>query len=560
MAAVSLLDATEQRFKARIGIDLERTPVEHAFCRYTVQDDAVLVVPDAHADERFATNPLVLGAPHIRSYAGAPLELANGERVGALCVLDVVPREVGDRERALLALLARAVVGHLELERLVTTQSQAIIDMHDTQRELHHRATHDDLTQVLNRRGLLSELDSRLASEQRHGATEPVPLGICFVDLDNFKMINDTHGHELGDRVLTAAARRLVGATDPTDLVGRIGGDEFVVVARTRSATDDDRTAQALLDCLATPFVFDDVVVSLTASIGIARAVGSATAIDLIHQADRAMYAVKQSGGARAAGHHEQEQAATNVDLRSRTAFVAETLNHGEITAHYQPIVDLVTGQTVRHEALVRWHADEPAGTTPASFIEAAESGGLIRDVGREVLLQACGTCASDEISGGIAVNVSPIQVTQGLEDDIALVLEWTGLDPQLLTIEITEAQSLGTSSATRRALDRLSDLGVRLSLDDFGTGYSSLGMLCEFPFSELKVDRMFCASSDPKVLQIVGAAAGVANSFGLHVVAEGIESAEVAQRMRDLGCDSGQGFHFGRPVPASALVHAGIT
>lgn len=562
MAAVTLLDEHVQRFKASIGLDIDSTPIEHAFCRYTVRSDSVMVVPDASSDMRFSANPLVTENPGIQAYAGAPLILADGTRVGAMCVLDTAPRELPERQQAQLALLARLVVGQLQLETLIAAQSQHIDELKIARNKLRHEASHDHLTGILNRRGLIHKLDRALASNHPSSiGSPPAAISVLFIDLDNFKMVNDTLGHEVGDQVLVEFARRLRAHLGERDLAGRIGGDEFVAALYESPSEHVDEVVEKLLQWLEQPILIGGEEIVPRASAGLATVNPTdRRALDLIDRADRAMYTVKQKGGGRPSMWSERLQARRQNDERSQRAFVRSSLLDRSIIAHYQPVCDLSTGELIRMEALLRWDCAAPAGTTPTEFIAAAESSGLITDVGTEMMMQACLAAArwAPVAPGvGVSVNVSPLQVSFDLPGAIRHALATAELAPDLLTIEITESTGLEGNNAAASVLDEIHATGVRISLDDFGTGYASMSTLYDLPFDELKIDRKFCSVPDEDRLAIVTAALALGHSLGLQVVAEGIEDQVMLEELADLGCEAGQGYLLGRPAPEGEAICA---
>lgn len=554
MAAISILDDEAQRFKARVGIVADHTPIEHAFCRFTVQSDTVMTVEDARLDERFRDNPLVTGDPNIRAYAGAPLVMPNGERVGAICVIDDRVRRFGPRESELLALIAKQVVAQLELEQMVDEQAADISELRIARSELRHQATHDDLTDLLNRRGFVNALDNVLHSN--HPSTlrhPPPPLTVLFIDLDNFKTINDTMGHVVGDEVLIAVAERLVRTASANDLVGRLGGDEFALALGSDGLTSVDPTVEQILEAFSRPFAVGGEQLVVRASIGVVEAsVEVRTALQLLDRADRAMYAVKKNGGGRQSARNEVTAVVNKTDRRGLGGFVRTCLTQGNLEAHFQPVRDLMTGDLLRREALLRWTGDGPSGASTGLFIAAAEEHGLIDEVGPQMLLIGCAAAATwqrDDPGVGVSVNVSPLQLHADLISHVDHALSHASLQPDLLTLEITESNSIEASGDAPTVLRRLRDLGVRLSMDDFGTGYSSMAMLSHLRFDGVKIDRQFCEQSTLANRAVVTAAVGLGDSLGIEVIAEGIETIEMQEELIDLGCVVGQGYLLGRPV-----------
>lgn len=552
MAAISLLGKTCQWFKAEVGLNVDSTPIEQAFCRYTAASREVLLVPDARLDPRFVDNPLVTSGT-IRSYAGAPLLLHDGSAIGALCVLDTKPRDFGEREVELLRVLAAQVISQLQLEALLERQAEAISDLEHVRHELKFQASHDPLTQLLNRRGLEAELDLLLAQGSAGRNDAAASYGsLIFIDLDGFKQINDQLGHKAGDAVLEEIGKRFKQNCPKQAVIARLGGDEFVVAV---VHGFQDRPAESLVSTLvqavAEPMMVAGARVAVTASAGLACApVTSLRAADLIDSADRAMYTAKKRGGGQAAAWQNTAHAVTPT-TPSCVRFVRDALRAERIEMAFQPVVDLFTGQVLRREALVRWHGGELTEITPSAFVAAAEHSGNIKKLGRIALSQAC-TAAAEwqriEPGVGVAVNVSALQIDEQLVIDVSRALSHQALDPRLLTLELTETSQLDRSNTAIKVLNDLASIGVRLSLDDFGTGSSSMAMLCELPFVEAKIDRRFCASVNDRLMAVVGAAIDLSHSLGLTVVAEGIETVSVRNELIKLGCDAGQGFFYSQP------------
>jgi diguanylate cyclase (GGDEF)-like protein len=424
------------------------------------------------------------------------------------------------------------------------------------QRQLEYQAHHDPLTGLANRALFLERLGTAIGP----GDDE---IAVVFVDLDNFKVINDSLGHEAGDRLLMVVAERLRRVLRPDDLIARFGGDEFAVILDGVGAIDDARrTAERILVELSAPFTLGDRDWYVSASLGIAMAwPGRATPGDLFREAEVALVRAKSSPGPRFVLFQPEMSDATleRVELENdlRTA-----LERHEFRLHYQPLVDLATDRIVGVEALVRWQHPTRGLVQPLSFIPLAEDTGLIVPIGRWVLETACRQARAwlDERPDSplvMSVNLSPVQFAQPtLVAEISDILALSGLPAERLELEITESILLDEGETSAAALRALRELGVRLVLDDFGTGYSSLSYLRRLPLDAIKIDRSFIdgLDSDDANLPIVQAVIALAHGLGIEVVAEGIETAGQLARLRELVCDRGQGYFYAQPQPPELL------
>ncbi len=426
--------------------------------------------------------------------------------------------------------------------------------------QLRHQAFHDPLTGLPNRTLLLDRLERALVQTLRGGARPALLL----LDLDGFKVVNDSLGHAAGDRLLIALAERLAAAMRPGDTIARLGGDEFAVLLDT--ATDihaATAVADRLLDALATPLALDGRELVVEASLGIALATdGAARPDDLLRDADLALYRAKDAGRAGYAIYDTSLHTAVNARLVLE-AELRRALASEEFVLHYQPKVDLATGRLAGVEALVRWRHPTRGLVPPDDFIPLAEETGLIVPLGRWVLTEACHQArawAAARITDPpltMSVNLSARQFRQpDLVGDVARILRDTGVIPGLIQLEITEGVLMEDAAATLGLLERLRGLGIALAIDDFGTGYSSLAYLKRFPIDVLKVDKAFVTGlgHDPGNGAITTAVIGLAHALGLAVTAEGVETAGELAQLRSLGCEQGQGYYFARPMPAAAL------
>jgi diguanylate cyclase (GGDEF)-like protein len=421
--------------------------------------------------------------------------------------------------------------------------------------ELAHSALHDGLTDLPNRALLLDRLEVALARAARSG----LPVAVLYLDLDRFKVVNDSLGHGTGDRLLVAVAERLLAAARDGDTVGRVGGDEFVVCCEgLTGAADASVMAARMCAAVAEPIDLDGVELFVTTSIGIAVAEAGQDAATLLRDADAALYRAKELGKNRAEVFDGEVRAAVAERMAIESA-LHRAVERGELRLHYQPVVDLADGTVVGVEALVRWEHPERGLLPPLAFIPVAEETGLIVPIGTWALEEACRWWASlpAEQRVPVSVNLSPRQLAgPELVDTVTRVLAETGTPPSELCLEVTENVLIADMAVARLRLEELRALGVVLAIDDFGTGYSSLAYLRSFPFDVVKLDRGFVANlatSDVDV-EIVGAVVRMATALGLCVVAEGVESADQLAGLRAVGCTRAQGYLFARPQPADLL------
>jgi diguanylate cyclase (GGDEF)-like protein len=423
------------------------------------------------------------------------------------------------------------------------------------------QARTDSLTGLPNRRYLGGQLEQELARVQR----EKRMIGLLYIDLDGFKLVNDSLGHSVGDLLLREVAKRLKSRVRLTDTLARVGGDEFtVILTGLESENDATVAANGLIQSLSRPFVIDGTEITVGASIGIStRRPSGMEDCDLLKQADSAMYAAKRCGKNRAV-HFSPE---LGLMARERLTLESElrgAIGRGEIYVDYQPEFSISSDRLVRFEALARWRHPNLGEIPPATFIPVAEESGLIYALGEFVMEQACRECLEwQKMSSAhiqVAVNVSALQFTSEMfVEEVGAILKRTGLSPELLQIELTESVMIGSLEHSARKMKRLQSLGVTLAIDDFGTGYSCLGYLPELPFSALKIDRTFVHNlqSSSEVSTMIRSMIELGKKMGLRVIVEGIEEEAQLETVTEMGADEAQGYLLGRPSSTPRVQYA---
>lgn len=475
----------------------------------------------------------------------------GGELVGALVAGSLARRTPRPHEVECLDLLASQAGAALNNARLFSERRAF-------EARLEHQAFHDGLTNLPNRALFLDRLEQALARTRRDGD----PVGVLFMDLDRFKMVNDSLGHDVGDELLTAVAQRLNVCLRPGDTLARYGGDEFtVLLERLRFDGDAIEVAERLLRSLAEPFTLQERQVFVSASIGVS--IASQPLLhdaDPLREADLAMYRAKERGK----GRWEVFESEMNAEAVRRLEMETElrqAIDGDELVLLYQPLIDLVSGRMSGVEALVRWQHPRRGLVSPEEFIPLAEETGLILRLGTWVLEEACRQ-GQQWLEEGlpplhVAVNISADQFQKGgLPKQLNEILIATGLPADRLTLEMTESVVMEEAEATMQIMSEIDGLGVRLALDDFGQGYSSLSYLKRFPLDVLKVDKAFVDGlvDNTEDRAIVRSVVALARELNISVTAEGIETERQMEQVKALGCNVGQGYWFSRPVTADAI------
>jgi diguanylate cyclase (GGDEF)-like protein/PAS domain S-box-containing protein len=468
---------------------------------------------------------------------------------------EAVRYRASDGEHRYMSVRARAlhdatgaVVGGIVGLRDVTTERVATD-------ELAYRAFHDQLTGLHNRAWVLDMLDADLRATDRRSTR----LGVLFIDLDNFKVVNDSLGHVAGDGVLATVAQRIVSVLRPDDRVGRFGGDEFVVVVPDITDTYElEAIAQRLSDAISVELTVERHRIVPTASIGIAVSTPMSTSESLLRDTDSALFRAKAAGRSRWHFFDEEMHAQAVARLTIEDE-LRQALERHEFVVHYQPIVELVSGRIVGHEALVRWIHPDRGMVPPNDFLPVAEESGLIVDIGHEVLHAVCRTLVEHpELPGPISVNKSPLQIQRpGWLAVFSDIVASHGVDPSRLIIEITETAVLTGVDVVRENLQQVRDLGIGVHVDDFGTGYSSISLLRDLPITGLKLDSTFTwqlTVGETPANALAAGLAGLAQGLELMGIAEGVETEDQRWILVDQGWTHGQGWLFGRPQAAPAL------
>ncbi len=505
-------------------------------------------------------------------------------------LLEIVHEEDVPRVRALIAAVASQAAGQTTLaefrvchgaggawrdiealaSNLLTdeTVEGIVLNMRDIserkafQDELEHQAFHDTLTGLPNRALFRNRVEHALAGRRR----DHLPVAVLFLDLDDFKYVNDTLGHDAGDKVLQEVGRRLEDCMRPVDTAARLGGDEFAILLRdSESELHSIEIAGRVMAAIRDNIALEGRDVALAVSVGIAfsdqQMISSSDADELLRNADAAMYMAKENGKDNYQLFNPEIHARAMARMQLKGE-LQRALDAGEFTLRYQPIMDLARGDMAGMEALVRWEHPERGTLAPAEFVSLLEETGLIVQVGRHILDEACAWGARmqrecpREPPLSTAVNVSARQLQRPeFVAEVAGAVRDSGIVPSSLTLELTESVMMQDMEVSLLRLEELRRLGVKLAIDDFGTGYSSLNYVRELPVDILKIDRSFLADTNPQVEQMTASIVELARIFNLKAVAEGVENIEQLARLQGMQCDYGQGFHFAEPLSAEEVL-----
>lgn len=492
------------------------------------------------------------------SVAAVAIDLGDGTAAGLLCALDDVPRDWSDEEMVLLQEYAAMAANELRLRRTLSERELR-------EQRLRHDTMHDALTGLPNRSLFMKRL-ADATHRARRG--EDGIFAVLFLDVDGFKLVNDSMGHHVGDEMLVTIARRLEECVRGGDIVARLGGDEFaILLERITDVRDAALVAERVQESLSVPLLIGGYEHATSASIGVALSTGANEQPEyLLRSADTAMYRAKNGGR----GRYEMFDRAMHAEALTRLQIETDlrhAFERNEFFLQFQPIISLATGRITGAEALVRWQHFERGVVSPAIFVPVAEDTGMVVPLGRWVLREACLQAKAWEshVDGPfhVAVNLSVREFGQpDLVRTVAALLEESGLAPGALHIEITESAIIGQKHPAIETVEQLRQLGVAIHLDDFGTGYSALSYLHRLPLDAVKIDRSFISAIDTeeRPLHVVKAIISLAHAIGLQVVAEGVTNAEQMTLLRSMGCDYAQGFVVSRPcgVPEMESMLAG--
>ena len=490
----------------------------------------------------------------VAGFLGMRLVSADGEATAIFCAVDVEPRDWTAEETRLFREIAISALTEIELQRRTA-------DAERIEQQLRHDALHDRLTGLPNRAFFVERV--RIAVERARRNPDEC-FGVLFLDLDNFKAINDSFGHVAGDELLLEVSRRLTGCLRSLDMLARLGGDEFALLLENiREPSDAARVAERLQASLQTPITVGEDEAYTSVSLGIAvHSEADDHPQHLLRSADLALYRAKEQGRARFQVFDPRMHEEAVRRLRLETD-LRRALERNQFRLHYQPVVSLDTGRIVAVEALLRWEHPERGLVPPGEFIHVAEEAGIISEISRWVLEQACRQCQSwrrdhgDDAPESVWVNLSMRQLAEGgLARQVSEVLQSLHFEAKRLTLEVTENLLVENVDVSLRTLSELHELGVRVFMDDFGSGHSSLGFLDRLAIDGIKIDRSFIGhlGAGDRPLQLVRTIVALVRGLGFIPIAEGVETEEQLRLLRDMGCEFAQGFHFSRAVPPDGI------
>jgi len=556
ISLLSLVDANRQWFKANIGLPgITETTRDASFCARTILQDDVMEVPDALRDERFADNPWVRGGPGIRFYAGAPVRLADGSCVGSLCVIDRTPRKLTAAQLDILRQLAQAAASALEGRR-------AVQQLREASGEIRYNATHDALTGLVNR----SEFEARLRRVLQKAGEDRSEHALLYIDIDQFKLVNDSCGHAIGDQLLQQVSKLFGDAIRTRDTLARLGGDEFAIILEHCSAEQAQRVAQQICDAMAVfRFMHDDRSFRIGASIGLVPVDDRwTTAAAIMQAADASCYAAKEAGRNRV---HLWFDTDTAIRVRAGemqwAMRIEQALDQNQFVLFAQRIEELGRkSHGIRAEALLRMVQDDGDLVPPGVFLPAAERFHLASRIDKWVMQNALAWLQSlpdPRIIRTLSINLSGHSIGDRAfhRHSISSFREAGPRICQQVCVEITETAAVTNLGDAAAFIAQIRALGVQVALDDFGSGASSFGYLKNLPVDYLKIDGQFVRDvvDDPLDEAAVRCFSEVARVVGVKTVAEFVDRPEVLAKLRSLGIDYAQGFLLHRPAPLNDLL-----
>jgi diguanylate cyclase (GGDEF)-like protein len=558
ISLLSIVDAGRQWFKANIGLPgVTETSRDTAFCAHTILQEEVLEVQDALRDPRFVDNPMVIGAPAIRFYAGAPIRLGDGSCVGSLCVIDLEPRKLTPEQLDVLRQLAQAAAAALEGRR-------AVQQLREASGEIYYNATHDALTGLVNR----SEFESRLRRVLQKAGEDRSEHALLYIDIDQFKLVNDSCGHAIGDQLLQQVGKLFADAIRTRDTLARLGGDEFAIILEHCSADQAQRVAQQICDAIAGfRFVHDERSFRVGASIGLVPVDDRWTTTAAIMQAaDASCYAAKEGGRNRV---HLWFDTDTAIRVRAGDMQWAMRIEHAldqnQFVLHAQRIEELgKKSPGIRAEALLRMVQDDGILVPPGSFLPAAERFHLASRIDKWVMQHALEWLKA--LPDPRAIRTLSINLSGHSIGDRAFhrhaIESFRDAGPRIcqqVCVEITETAAVTNLGDAAAFITKIRALGVQVALDDFGSGASSFGYLKTLPVDYLKIDGQFVRDvvDDPLDEAAVRCFAEVARVVGVKTVAEFVDRPEVLAKLRSLGIDYAQGYLLHRPAPLNDLLES---
>ena len=552
ISLVTVVDKDCQWFLSRHGLDLSQTSRSISFCAHAIVGSELLEIKDTMSDWRFKDNPLVVGKPNIRYYAGVPLILDSGEAIGTLCVLDVVAKELSSIQKTALRTLARSVVNEIELIRKIAKLHQALERSITLESQLTAPPALDPLTHLPNRSTLVDRLNQQLLTTKRY----PKKVAVLLINLDHFSVINNTLGSTAGDDAIAQVASHLKSHLRASDTLARLGFDEFAaVIPDIHSADDALLVSKKMLKAINQTANLNGHHYLIKGSIGISLFPDHGNETEtLIQQSHLAVQYAKESGG-NCCKLYSEDLGRDSKDLLILETNLLEAIARNEIVAFYQPKIDLISGALTGVESLARWQHPKLGLIDPDQFIPLAESRGHIQGIGKHMLHLALTQILKWDADGlavpKIAVNVSPLELREGFSSHIINTLAHLNVSPSRLELEITESMLTPNNRNTIDSLKTLRDAGVTISIDDFGSGYSSFGQIRRMPVDAIKIDRSFIKDlgGNESSTEIVRAISTMAQCLNLGTIAEGVENSEQILILKQIGCKEIQGNLITPPI-----------